>query len=489
MYMNMGLLLAAWNSSTMAKLRDRELETSENRSDDDFENVSKKKRKTRVPKSFKDRGKAPTSKGKKTETMKLFRANLGPLHDLFRDIEERGHTLNSDQLGALRSTWSMLQVFVNNKINKGELSKNNHGLEMLLKSYTKAKDGNCGFKFGIGSRLFVSTPVYMAVIFGMQLIENGIENKILNERHIIPSTSDLCQKYKFEAGLLVLRSTEAYYILYVSNHFFSTKTGNFSLPRNYLVFVKSIDVINRISWPHLIHNAMMENIHSSVGDVNLIIECSFYLLFEKISFAHKSKIPLDWVKERKLVTPIKQQSRMEKMEIRVINLDKKNVALTVEKEKKEEVFRKLRGFQMRLRSEKNRLRAKGKREKVDVMPEIFDLMETTLEHIFKNLESKKEDRLQEHDELPQGREAPQVDDDEAHEEYGCKTPDTLPQLPHTENGIHINSATSGPVFSLGLTQFFNEYEKSGQIHYHGGVDPGTTNNGVTELENQKEIQK
>ncbi|KAI3978679.1 hypothetical protein MKX01_015854 [Papaver californicum] len=95
------------------------------------------------------------------------------------------------------------------------------------------------------------------------------------------------------------------------------------------------------------------------------------------------------------------------------------------------------------------------------MPEILDLMETTLEQIFKNLDSKKEDLLQEHDKLPQGQKASQVDDDEAHEEYGCKTPDTLPQLPHTENGIRMNSVTSGPVFSLGLTQFFNEYATSG----------------------------
>ncbi|KAI3984927.1 hypothetical protein MKX01_004695 [Papaver californicum] len=79
---------------------------------------------------------------------------------------------------------------------------------MLLKSYTKAEDGNCGFKFGVGSRLFVSTSSDMAVIFGMQLIENGIKNKILNERHITPSTSDLFQKYNFGAGLPVIRSTE-----------------------------------------------------------------------------------------------------------------------------------------------------------------------------------------------------------------------------------------------------------------------------------------
>ncbi|KAI3984928.1 hypothetical protein MKX01_004696 [Papaver californicum] len=82
----------------MAKLRDREPETSENRSEDDFEKMPKKKKKTGVPKSLKDRGKAST------ETVKLFRANLGPLNDLFRDIEESGHTLNSDQMKALRST-------------------------------------------------------------------------------------------------------------------------------------------------------------------------------------------------------------------------------------------------------------------------------------------------------------------------------------------------------------------------------------------------
>ncbi|KAI3978680.1 hypothetical protein MKX01_015855 [Papaver californicum] len=278
----------------MAKLRDREPETSENRSDDDFEKVPKKKRKTGVPKSFKDRGKASTSKGK-TETVKLFRGNLGPLHDLFHDIEERGHTLNNDQLGALRSTplWSMLQVFVGNKINKDELSKNNHGLEMLLKSYTKSEDGNSGFKFVVGFRLFVLTPADMAVIFGMQLIENGIKKKILNECHITPKTSDLYQKYKFGAGLPVIRSTE---FAEHSSLVDKRKGAKEMTPRFSRWDARSIS--NPIA------------------------------LLEKLPCTNKQ------VNERKLVTPIKQQSRIEKMEIRAINLENENVVLIVSKGRK-----------------------------------------------------------------------------------------------------------------------------------------------------------
>ncbi|KAI3992013.1 hypothetical protein MKX01_014904, partial [Papaver californicum] len=121
-----------------------------------------------------------------------------------------GHTLNDEELATLRTTpfWSMLEVFIANKISKEELAKNNHGIEMLLKSYTKASDGNSGFKFVAGSRVFVSTSSDMAVIFGLQLIENGIENKLLYEYRINTNTNDLCQKYNFgEAKQHVIRST------------------------------------------------------------------------------------------------------------------------------------------------------------------------------------------------------------------------------------------------------------------------------------------
>ncbi|KAI3996846.1 hypothetical protein MKX01_021122, partial [Papaver californicum] len=106
--------------------------------------------------------------------------------------------------------WSMLEVFIGNKISKEELAKKNHSLELLLKSYTKASDRNSGFKFGAGSRVFVSTPSDRAVIFGLQLIKSGIENKLLYECKITPITNDLYQKYNFgEAKATVIRSTGA----------------------------------------------------------------------------------------------------------------------------------------------------------------------------------------------------------------------------------------------------------------------------------------
>ncbi|KAI3992545.1 hypothetical protein MKX01_022636 [Papaver californicum] len=403
----------------MAKLRDREADSSDT-SSDDFEKVQKKKMKLDSQNHLKIVEK---------HTLKLFRANFGALHDLFRDIDQMGHKLNHEQLAALKSTlfWSMLEVFIDNIISKEELAKKNHAC----------------------SRVFVSTPLDMAIIFGLQLIENGIENKLLYE----------CKKYNFgEEKSTVIRSTkvQASILDALSNEEVKDLMrliDFYILPCNYLVFVKSIDVIKRISWPHMIHNAMMESIDSSDGmlivspdAVSIFIGFGWFaehsFLVDKRKGAEtniprfarwdarkisKAISPLDWVNEKNLITPIDNNQGGKKLEIRAMNLEKENVALILEKE---DGLSKLREIQMKLRSEKNRLRAKGKRKKVN------------------------------HDELSQGREAPQDEDDETHEEYGWQTPETVPQVPHLEN------ASSGPVFSLGLTQFFNEAETSAQLHYH-----------------------
>ncbi|KAI3890548.1 hypothetical protein MKW92_051387 [Papaver armeniacum] len=490
----------------MVKHRDKDAGCNESSDNDDFVKPHKKmkmSKKTGKPKTSKECAETGKNKGNKSDSTKPFRANFGPLYDLFRDLENKGLLLTKEMIKALEATpfRDMVRVFIYNKISKDELCKSNHGLEMLIHTFTKTEDGQYGFNLVEGHELFISTPEDMA-------------NKLINERKVTPSTNDLCIRYKFgETSPPVVRSTEVQVaivdaikngrveafvrliVFYMCQTIFFTKTGNFSLPCSYLIYVKSLDVINRISWPHLIHNSLMESIESSKGDVKRITGCTFYLLYwfaehsslvqrrggaktivprftrwdawsmsnvisvlEKLpyklleagifEFGHSLTIPLD-VAKRKLINPIKQLSRLETEQEKVMNLEKENIALIIENE---EWINTQRGILGRFRSERNRLLAKSKRLKFDVKREIYKMMEETLDEIFKSLDEKSRDceQVQEHDDQPQRMEAPQEEYDIGPDEYGRITPDTETSLPRTKFGGNAAEDGSG-LFSLGLT--------------------------------------
>ncbi|RZC51953.1 hypothetical protein C5167_020377 [Papaver somniferum] len=175
-------------------------------------------------------------------------------------------------------------------------------------------------------------------------------------------------------------------------------------------------------------------------------------------FGPSLTIPLD-VAERKLINPIKQLSRLQTEQDKVMNLEKENVDLIIEKE---EWINTQRGILGRFCSEKNRLIAKSKRLKVDVKREIYKVMEGTLDEIFKSLDeiSKDYEQVQEHNDQPQGMEAPQEEYDIGPDEYGRKKPDTETFLPRTTTGGDTTEDGSG-LFSIGLTQYFNEQGSKG----------------------------
>ncbi|MCL7028334.1 hypothetical protein MKW94_023905 [Papaver nudicaule] len=163
-----------------------------------------------------------------------FRAGFGLLHDLFAGEEGKKLVLNDQQRDLLATTpfWNLLQVFINNQINKDELEKPHSGLKKLTDSYENSEDGKGGFLVRKEER-YEPTPEEMAIILGMQIV----------------------------------------------NNVFFTKTGGSKMPCRYLVLVESIDVINSISWPHLIHTHMMDSIKKSKGDYTKINGCAFYLLY------------------------------------------------------------------------------------------------------------------------------------------------------------------------------------------------------------------
>ncbi|XP_026413816.1 uncharacterized protein LOC113309583 isoform X4 [Papaver somniferum] len=247
----------------MVKHRDKDAGCNESSDNDDFVKPLKKTKtikKTEKP---------------KTNSTKPFRANFGPLHDLFRDLENKGQLLTKELIKALEATpfRDMVRVFIDNKISKDELCKSNHGLEMLIHTFTKTKDGQYGFNLVEGHELFISTPEDMVVDLGLQIIENGIEYKLINERKVTPSTNDLCIRYKFgETSPPVVRSTEVQVAIIDA-----IKNGRVEDFVRLVVFYMSNNFFHKNS------------IESSKGDVRRITGCTFYLLYW---FAeHSSLVP------------------------------------------------------------------------------------------------------------------------------------------------------------------------------------------------------
>ncbi|MCL7046887.1 hypothetical protein MKW94_027447 [Papaver nudicaule] len=267
----------------------------------------------------------------------------------------------------------------------------------------------------------------MAVIFGLQMIENGIEDKLLNEHKAIPSHNDLCKKYHFGTKNSNIKSTEVrgaiftairagevdelvrLIVFYMCQTIFFSKTGNFGLPCNFLVLVKSVDVINRISWPRLIHNAMIDGIVSSKGNATHITGCSFYLLYwfaehsslerrpGNCKVSRELTIPVDVDYEHKLTSPTKQMSRLEISQQRALKLDMENICLI---EEMDGMKKRIHKIHMKFRIERNRLRAKGIREKVDVSASISQLMLTTFDEIINELAGDSGNHEQVQLELP-----------------------------------------------------------------------------------------
>ncbi|KAI3835426.1 hypothetical protein MKX03_034516 [Papaver bracteatum] len=424
--------------------------------------------------------KGSRSKSEKTEKFKLFRANFGNLHDLFYEIEKEQLELNQQQLDALESTpfWNLLQIFMNKQITRDELCKCTKGLEKLIKTFKKTVDGNGGFQLRKVGEVFQPTPEEMAIIFGMQVIENGIEDKLLDEHKVTATKNDLCIKYDFGKKGQAIKSTEVQsailnairngevddlvrlIVFYICQTAFFTKTGNASLPCSYLVFVESVDVINRISWPHLIHKTMMDSIQTNYGDTKTITGCSFYLLYwfaEHCSLIGKrtgketiyprfarwdtwniskaiynlGSLPLteqqaasvqlsDDLKmqvengfEKKLITPLYRNSQLENINLRVGDLEKE---VNILKRERDDRNFKLGGVQMSLRAAMNQLKAKEIRDHKDVNPEMLQVMKKALEEVFKDLEDDEivnQQPLQE-EEPPQGKEPTKVQDKKIH---------------------------------------------------------------------------
>ncbi|MCL7040447.1 hypothetical protein MKW94_025545 [Papaver nudicaule] len=441
-----------------------ELSATESDSDDDFmEDANNKGKMVRSEEPREKDGKQQ----KKNETKpvklstffvhaaKLFRGNFGPLNDLFRDLEERDIKLNEEQRKALVNSpfGSMLQVFMKNKMKKEELTKSNPGLERLVRTFCETKDGNYGFKLQEGVDAFVPTPEDMAVIFGLQMIENGIEDKLLNEHKALPTYNDLCKKYQFGSKNSSIKSTEVrsaivtaisagevddlvrLVVFYMCQTIFFSKTGNFGFKGiashitgccfYLLVRVDSETLTPRFArWDTF-------SISKAIAKLETL---PFPAQSENSKISRGLTIPVDGNYEQNLISPTKQMSRLESSQQRVLKLEMENVCLI---EEMEGTRNKVHEIYMKFRIERNRLRAKGKREKVDVTALISQLMLTTFDDIIKVLAGNLGNHEQVHLELPQRSDRHQ--EEEATQQ-------------HKPNGF----------FSLGLTQVFNDMETTNQ---------------------------
>ncbi|RZC66689.1 hypothetical protein C5167_010382 [Papaver somniferum] len=216
--------------------------------DDETTPESPQKKKIKMEEVFRQRkkgksqGKTPSKEpeiAEKDDTIKsnrqwAFRAGLGHLHDLFVGKEEDILVLNDIHRDLLATTafWSLLQVFINNQITKDELKIPQAGLKKLTDSYIKSQNGEGEFLV-TKEEGYESTPQEMALIFGMQMLQNV----------------------------------------------FFTKNGGSRMSCSYIALVESIDVVNNISWPHLIRKHMMHGIEKSNDDYRKIDGCAFYLLY------------------------------------------------------------------------------------------------------------------------------------------------------------------------------------------------------------------
>ncbi|KAI3894717.1 hypothetical protein MKX03_033366 [Papaver bracteatum] len=151
-------------------------------------------------KKGKSQGKTP-SKGpeivaEKDDTIKSsrqweFRAGLGHLHNLFVGKEEEILVMNDIHRDLLATTtfWNLLQVFTKNQITKDELKIPQAGLNKLTDSYIKSEDGKREFLVR-KEEGYESTPQEMALIFGMQILQNGKQD-ILETRTVCPGDNNL----------------------------------------------------------------------------------------------------------------------------------------------------------------------------------------------------------------------------------------------------------------------------------------------------------
>lgn len=217
------------------------------------------------------------------------------MHDLFKDNKDKENlVLNDEQRKVLKKTpfWNLLQVFINNQFTTSELEKPLAGLKKLTESYRKSEDGKRGFLVREGDE-FQPTPEELALVFGLQIVENGPQF-LLETRDVWNPTHDLCKKYFGEAKEIsnqqvrkaILQSAKGnnaeelvrLLVFYLCCTVFFTRSGGWKLPCRYLVLVESIELINSISWPHLIHKHTMDSIHNSNGVCTKIDGCAFYLL-------------------------------------------------------------------------------------------------------------------------------------------------------------------------------------------------------------------
>ncbi|KAI3835503.1 hypothetical protein MKW92_023829 [Papaver armeniacum] len=107
----------------MVKHRDKDVVCNESSDNDDFVKPPKKmktSKKSGKPKASKECAETGKNKGNKSDSTKPFRANFGPLYDLFRDLENKGLLLTKEMIESLEATpfRDMVRVFVNNKISK-----------------------------------------------------------------------------------------------------------------------------------------------------------------------------------------------------------------------------------------------------------------------------------------------------------------------------------------------------------------------------------
>ncbi|RZC57784.1 hypothetical protein C5167_005083 [Papaver somniferum] len=254
----------------------------------------------------------------KKEGKKTFRSNLKPTVEVLEKL-----VFTEAQEAVLRKTkfWNFIEAIKQGKVGKAECSKAPRALEFIIRNFDPKE-----LAFKIGDQVFKTDANHLAVIFKMQRIRMSEQDKKLygpkedpslktyefyNKYFLEPKRRDEEEKKKDEKkkagakekkrkekntgdkldkkyiveGIHTAMNEEGteedlakLLLLFMFCTVFFINTGGMYVQYKYLNCLQSIDTINKVSWPDLIHEHLMQSVKAVYETPCSINGCSFYLL-------------------------------------------------------------------------------------------------------------------------------------------------------------------------------------------------------------------
>ncbi|KAI3917717.1 hypothetical protein MKW98_021479 [Papaver atlanticum] len=232
-------------------------------------------------------------KTKSKNDKRTFRSSLEQLVEISENI--RGMIKDKPKhLEAIKRSpfWKFYRPFHQGRLNRAGMRKKQMGLEHILNTFDQEKGV---FRFG-GDKEFKSTAEQLAVLFGLQRRMKSVKEeeedfiaqivfcktylkgeKVMKRKDIIDAlyaaAEDVTKPHDF-VKLLVLYLCVAI--------FFPDQSGG-KLPSIYL---KYVFVMDKVSWPDLIHSYLMEALMDTKKPYRTLRGCTVYILYWFAEITH-----------------------------------------------------------------------------------------------------------------------------------------------------------------------------------------------------------